>query len=242
MIRSMVFSAILRALCGKSTRTASHCWCAAALVLCLIAGCRDPLTELTPKLQSANAEERRAAAKAVGELGPRAAPAAPALVDLLGDKDRQVRRVACTALGQVQPPADVAVPALKQALKDRYLAVRIAAAFALQQIAPKGKDHVPVLTKAMRTGDGGVIVAVGEVGPRAAWAVPVLSQLLKDQRAGIRRVAAEALGRIGPAAAPALPLLEAAATDPSDDVRLAAETAKTQIAGQAPEDARLPRK
>jgi HEAT repeat protein len=52
----------------------------------------------------------------------------------------------------------------------------------------------------MQTGDGGAIVAVGEMGPEAPWAVPALEALARSRDPDIRLLAVQALGQIGPPA------------------------------------------
>ncbi|MGH2402990.1 MAG: HEAT repeat domain-containing protein [bacterium] len=62
---------------------------------------------------------------------------------------------------------------------------------------------------------------IGEIGPEAANAVPVLASLLSDSYAGTRHNACIALGQIEPAARDALPMVRRAVTiqtPPSDRV------------------------
>ena len=81
-----------------------------------------------------------------------------------------------------------------QALKDKDWQVRMAAAMALE-----------------------------EIGPRAALAVPDLIQTLeRDKREDVRRAAAEALGGVGLATREAISALVRALDDKSDYVRWAA--------------------
>ena len=185
--------------------------------------------ELAQQLKSADVEARRTAARALGEMGNEAETAIPLLGDAVGDEDAEVRRLASYALGGMGPAARPALPALNKALEDQELSVRLSAAFAVQKIAPETETHVPVLVHAMQMGEGGVIVSVGDMGEKAAWAVPTLVSLLKDRRPGIRRLAAEALGRIGPAESAAEAALRAAARDGDDRVREAAQQALEAI-------------
>ncbi len=74
-------------------------------------------------------------------------------------------------------------------------------------------------------GEGGTIVAVGEMGPAADWAVPTLTKLLQDRRAGIRRLAAEALGRIAAGNPEVQAALRRSLSDADDRVREAAQQA-----------------
>ena len=73
-------------------------------------------------------------------------------------------------------------------------------------------------------------MALGEIGPRAAVAVPDLIQTLeKDKREDVRRAAAEALGSIKPTAIEAISVLTQALEDQSAYVRWAAAKALSAI-------------
>ncbi|OYT68330.1 MAG: hypothetical protein CFK48_11920, partial [Armatimonadetes bacterium CP1_7O] len=72
---------------------------------------------------------RRAVAKALSEVG---SPAVPALVQALGDGDKDVRSAACEALGAIGDAS--AVPALIKALGDEWSSARSAACRALGAI------------------------------------------------------------------------------------------------------------
>jgi HEAT repeat protein len=85
-------------------------------------------------LKSEKAEERAASARILGEIGPAAKDAAPALAEALKDADRNVRQNAAQALGYIGPGAKVAAPALITALHDKDWQVRRPAAFALGKV------------------------------------------------------------------------------------------------------------
>jgi HEAT repeat protein len=71
--------------------------------------------------------------------------------------------------------------------------------------------------------------AIGQIGPRAARAVPALVALLTDPEEGPRIGASIGLAGIGPAASEALPALRQVLADPSADVRRVAERAIRMI-------------
>ena len=52
--------------------------------------------------------------------------------------------------------------AMKNALDDGELSVRIAAAIAINRLDPNDVDHQRVLIDAMKSGEGGIIVRVGQ--------------------------------------------------------------------------------
>ena len=187
-----------------------------------LAGCEAPHEPLVEQLQSTSAESRRAAALALGKLGSTAEPAVSSLWPVVGDGDPTVRQAACRALGEIGVASLETTAALQPALDDAELSVRLAAAIALLRLDPSGDVHRQVLTDAMLQGEGGTIVAVGRLEPKATWALPTLTQLLRDRRPGIRRIAAEALGRIGPDAAAREALHRSATQDADDRVRTTA--------------------
>lgn len=141
------------------------------------------------------------------ELG---AQALPALARGLTDPDVQIRRnvalfldvVAGDWYAEVQPKLDISacLSALIAALKD-----------------PDGRVR------------GLAAQAIGEIGPRAALAVPNLVALLADPDEGSRNSACIGLAGIGPAATQALPALQRSLRDPSVDVRRFAQQAIDKI-------------
>jgi HEAT repeat protein len=176
------------------------------------------------QLQSDDADQRRAAALALEQVTSAGEEEWSALIAAVGDEDAGVRQAACRALGLISPAAKSAVPTLRTALEDPELSVRLAAAFALLKLDPTSQDYVPVINAAMKQGEGGTIVAVGRLGASAAWALPALTELLRDRRPGIRRISADAIANIGPDAA-ATAALQKAQKDPDDRVRAAATAA-----------------
>lgn len=213
------------ALRASTPRTGRHWWTTLRLLVCLfLPGCGDQIAELDKQLSSTDMDARRVAARELGKLGGSAQSAIPALKTALSDDDREVRRMASYALGELGSDARSALPFLVGALGDDEQSVRLSAAFAIAKIDPESQAYVPILIEAMRSGDGGVIVAVGQMGERAEWAVPVLVSLLTDDpRPGIRRIAAEALNHTAAISQNArLALQRAAAQDEDDRVREAA--------------------
>ncbi len=125
---------------------------------------------LLQQLLSRDAATRLRAAKALGDLGPAAKGAAPALLAVLGDTDADVRRGAITALRLVQPgakPPEALVKAIAVDLKDPDANLRLLA---------------------VRT--------LGRIGPPAAGVAADLEALRADPDADVRRAAADALIRV----------------------------------------------
>ena len=73
---------------------------------------------LIEALDHPGSDVRDCCARALGEIGPKAKEAVPALIGALGDKS--VRGNAIIALGKMGPAAKDAIPALRALEKDRY--------------------------------------------------------------------------------------------------------------------------
>jgi HEAT repeat protein len=211
---------------------------------------------LLAALGDADADVRRMAAAALGEIGDAAAvpgllaalrdanwyvskaaeaalgeigdaAAVPGLLAALGDADWYVRKAAAAALGQIGAPA---VPGLLAALRDADADVRRTAAAALRRIGDAAA--VPGLLAALRDADADVrwmaAAALRRIGDAAA--VPGLLAALGDASWYVREAAAKALGEIG---APAVPGLLAALGDADADMRRAAAAALGEIGDAA---------
>jgi len=170
---------------------------------------------------------RATCANALNGIKPPAvtSDAVPALVTGLGNSDAQVRIQVALLLGRLGPDAGAAVPSLLRVLTepvDPQLArsqsgvmmhdddPANAAALALGRIAPRSKaarEVIVALTEVARCGHrirrGDAAFALGDFGPAAAEAVPVLINMIKDTTPPARNVhnealAARALGQIAP--------------------------------------------
>jgi HEAT repeat protein len=167
------------------------------------------------------------------------AAAVPALIASLKSANVKVRSQAASILGTVKAVANAAVPELLRVLNgplapgvgpfygpDRILDPGCAAASALGRIAPgsvEAKRVMAALTEVARSGPvirrGWAAYALGEFGPAADEAVPVLIKVIKEStpepRTENEASAAAALGKIAPdtpsadqAVAALLPVLE----------------------------------
>jgi HEAT repeat protein len=203
--------------------------CMLAFVIATLAGCGPgQVDRLLGELQSPDTATRRRAAQMLIELKPADSRVAAALTKATSDADLEVRRWSCRGLGELGTTS--AQSALEGRLKDPEVSVRRAAAFALQQIAPDSTAYREEILAAMRTGDGGVIVALSRMQPPPLWATATLVELLKDRRPGLRRLAAESLGELRPDDPSAATALQKATGDADDRVREAASAALARIA------------
>src|SRR5690349_5428910 len=76
-------------------------WIGVASLLAPAAFAQSRVTTLSQLLNNPKLEVRKAAATELGDLGPTAAPAAPALVEALKDKEIMVRAEAASALVRI---------------------------------------------------------------------------------------------------------------------------------------------
>lgn len=191
-------------------------------------GCgQDPADVAIAQLQSADVDVRWQAARQLGDYGGQ--KVIVALASAVGDTHGEVRHYALQSLGMQGADAKGQLPTIVSALDDPELDARLAAAFAIQAIDPNSNAYVPVLERALLAGEGPVFLRVGEMGSRAAWAVPTLIKLLSHREARIRTVAALTLGKFGPAASEAKSALKRARRDPQQSVREQANRALQQI-------------
>jgi HEAT repeat protein len=143
-------------------------------------------------------------------LGSNAAPAVPALIQLLNDRDPDVRSAVAVACGWVGPSAQDAVPALvNRYLSDASDEVGLYSAQSLGWIQPEPEQVLPALVKNLEKGGGRrwltydeTFLVLGKLGPKAQAAVPTLLKIVNDQNdPTFRTSAARALKKIDPAAA-----------------------------------------
>jgi HEAT repeat protein len=111
------------------------------------------IENLVQQLKSQEAEVRRSAADALGDIGAEARQAVPDLVTALKDPEAMIRTTTAYALGKMGTEAKQAVPDLIAALKDSDAMVRISAADALGTI---GEEAVPDLLLTLKDSDSDV--------------------------------------------------------------------------------------
>lgn len=157
---------------------------------------------LIEKLQSGTPTERAFAAGTLGNIGPTAAEAVPALKQALDDSDPHVRNAVAQALEQIGPinPFKELGELIRIIHTHEDPDVRASAYRNLANLAPV---VVPVLIEQLSDEDyherllaAGIL---GAMGPAAVEAVPALEQALNDSDPGVRETAAWALKQIDPA-------------------------------------------
>lgn len=181
--------------------------------------------------------ERDACIATVGlsASGKDGAPAVPALIATFQRGSLRLKVKSAFALGCIGPDAAPAAPALVEGL---YGNAYLEAANALGRI---GAVAIPELSRAVRDADSTVVgpfgtakkvreyalLALQNMGPRAARAVGLVIETLNDQDTEVLRRAIWTLQSIGPTAAPALPRLGELTRHEELGVR---QTAKSAIA------------
>ena len=121
-----------------------------------------------------SAEVRRAAACALGYIGPKARLAAPALFRATKDMDAGVRTCAVEALGRILPDPQRTIPVLVAGLDDLCLNVEEAAAIGLGEYGPEARAAVPALVAMLATNNAAELdyavlrTALKKIDPAAA--------------------------------------------------------------------------
>lgn len=186
---------------------------------------------VSPLVKMLDDENYRAlAVEVLGEIGPDAESAVPALVNLLpkvGD-DEDLQRGVFIALATIGPKATAATPAMMKILQDSSAGnSRAGAAYVLAHIGET--KALPVLKEILKTSDNERALrasawALVKLDPKNSENVGlVMPYLIKATSSDIplaRREAMTAFATLGPSASAALPaLLEHAAKDPDATVR-----------------------
>ncbi len=175
----------------------------------------------------------------LGQIGPAAVAATPALAKLTSDPDPNVAVEAAHALAKIGPGAKDAVPALIEVLKQPESKSAHAAVFALGMIGPGAAAAEPALLEVIKGKDDSmsmlsawaIIKIRGVTADTAAKVIPELLTTLDSHLPQSRQAAAESLGELGPLAKSAVEKLERATKDENEGVRAAATKALKSIRG-----------
>ena len=189
---------------------------------------------------------RDSAAAALAKSGRFAEEAVPKLKRLLYDGNWHVRVSAATeALGNIGRSARTALLNSSTFYKD-WTDVSDAAETALVKLAPDLENVTPMLSDMLKASDTdrlrhkdnwrrrSALRILGKMGAAAAPAVPAIIEILNDEAAYERPLAAIALGEIGPEAKQAIPVLAKLAIDDRIDFRLEAVDAIGKIGPYGP--------
>ncbi|MHC5079359.1 MAG: HEAT repeat domain-containing protein [Planctomycetota bacterium] len=181
---------------------------------------------------------RQAITEILGEIGPRADAAVPALTKALTDTNATVRTSAAESLGKIGPAARPAIPDLLKAAKDTDPAVRANAITALVLLGARGEDALPVLRE--RLGDEDQTVqdcAAYAIAGMGTDALPAKADLIAALKKGdtLRWPAVLALMEIEPGGKSAIEPMVALLKDPAPKIRAGAAKVLGMIGGRARE-------
>jgi hypothetical protein len=140
-----------------------------------------------------------AVVRELGEIGPSAKAAVPYLLQAMQGTNVMLVAQAPSALAQMGASAGVILPALKQCLQSKDETMRINAAARVLELAPADHDAHLLLMNAIQGGSvfrNFAISTLGNAGPAAKEAIPVLRGVLKDGNRYERDSAKQALRRI----------------------------------------------
>lgn len=161
-------------------------------------------------LWSDSSTTRRETMDILRMLSADARTAAPSLIRLLGDDNKDVRREAARTLASIG--AYSAIPALTKALNDESVAVRLVACESLIILGEKAEIVLPVLTKSLQSQrpeeQEFAARLLADLGPEAAPATLALQRALNEADPALVSQIVESLGRLGPAAKDAVPALK----------------------------------
>ncbi len=140
------------------------------------------------------------------DMGEKASPAVPELIEVLSHKEPEVRMQALMALGAIGAAAAPAVPAIVKALEsDEFDAVRFTAAFALGAVNSKEAEETKALVAAARSDKPMLrLVSLWTLARQnpdnvevVRFAAEQLTAALKSDDADLRGMAARGLSQFG---------------------------------------------
>jgi HEAT repeat protein len=171
---------------------------AAAQALARLELTAESVSSLAKALGNRDGYVRAFAAWSLGNLGPDAREAVPALVEALGPDD--TANVVAAALARIGPAAAQAVPALVADLRGPDAGRRWRAARTLGRIGPLAESAVAELMAALRDPNEAVRAhaarALGRIGPGAKPAAADLQLATGDSDPAVRAEARQALERL----------------------------------------------
>jgi HEAT repeat protein len=151
----------------------------------------------TRQLSDPDGQRRAAACRTLGHFGPAAKAAVPELVALLSDPEPDVARQSLHALACIGAEPERTVPALLSALTNRRIANLDPRAEIVADVTEGvrrfGKAAVPGLLDGLKGSPFArvtVLRILGRIGPEARDALPKVRELLADELAEVRAVAA----------------------------------------------------
>ena len=194
----------------------------------------EAIQPLIKALSLDDVSKRGGAAMALGDMGPAAHEAIPALIENLGNQDPEVQRTVAEALAQIGPET---VKPLTEALGSNDAKSRQGAALALAGLGKAAKEAGPKLADVTeKETDAGArlaeLGALSRVGVEASRSVPLLVEALKSGDEPSRHAAVNGLALVRPAQ-PAVQALQALLSDSDPALRQRAAHTLSRLGSQA---------
>ncbi len=209
-------------------RSVAFALCLGMLSCGVAASVETDVDRLIAALHDTDEAVRITAIERLGRLGPKAAPAMPALQTLLREGSPAVRAYSARTLGRIGETAEPAVPELIRAFGDPEPAVRRTAVEAVGHIRPDAQVAVGPFVRLMEDSNPAVrLRALHTLAEYGEAAVPALVELLEEDRAAYW--ACLVLNQIGPDAKTAVPALAERVSDERAEVRREAILALAEI-------------
>ncbi len=184
--------------------------------------------------KSEEAKVRKAAAKALKDIGRPTQADVSALKRALEEENSAYKAAAVVALWMLHKHAQPAAGALARCLDDPDETVRRTAPFALAAIGPGASEAVPALAKALLTRKDDELLcaraafALGEIGPAAKEeAAEALNKALADDRPMVKVSAAQALWEVARQTGGVVEALSKVVADQSQEAALRVGAAET---------------
>ena len=160
------------------------------------------LHQMIAALANSDLAARAKAAEELSRLGADAAPAAAALVRAAGDGVEEVREHAVAALEELGPPPPSQLGELTALLGHDSADVAYWAATLLGRLGADAAPATDTLARLVAKPAGAAdreraAWALGQIGPGAAAAIPVLKTAASNPDSRLARLAAEAIQKIG---------------------------------------------
>ena len=194
----------------------------------------EAIPPLITALSAEDVSKRGGAAMALGDMGPAAREAAPALIANLGNPDPEVQRTVGDALAQIGPET---VKPVAEALGSAEARTRQGAALALGGLGKAAKEAGPRLADVTeKETDASARIAelgaLSRVGVEAGRSVPLLVDALKSGDDALRHAAVNGLALVRPAQ-PAVQALQALLSDNDAALRQRAAHTLSRLGSQA---------